>query len=236
MIVVGITVLCGVCCMVLVGCEIRGGTTQNAHPQTLARLELLRRVSKLAASAGFVALPIFGGAFASNRHDNGLAVWMMVGLILGAIGDAALLAHGSTGFLVGLGAFLLGHLAYVVGFMHCLDGAAISNATIGLAILPIVAGGLALRWLWRHLGDMRVPVLAYISVITAMMIAAIAVLHDSTRDTSIRYLIGSGAMLFFISDLAVARDRFIAPGWRNKSWGLPAYYAGQLLLAWSIIA
>jgi uncharacterized membrane protein YhhN len=40
--------------------------------------------------------------------------------------------------------------------------------------------------------------------------------------------------LFFISDLAVARDRFVAPSFANRSWGLPSYYAGQLLLAWAI--
>ena len=224
MITVVLTVLCGACCALLIGCEIHGG------------VERLRNVSKLAASACFVALPLVGDAFAGNRYDHGFATWMMIGLVLGAIGDAALLAHSSTGFLVGLGAFLLGHLAYVVGFTRCLNGVVISSATLALAIIPVLAGVVALRWLWRHLGDMRIPVIAYIAVITAMMIAAIAVLHDSTRERAICYLVGSGAMMFFISDLAVARDRFVAPGWRNRAWGLPAYYTGQLLLAWSVIS
>ena len=232
MIPVIVTVLCVACCAVLIGCEVRLGAEHAGHPNMLATV---RRLSKLAASACFVALPLVGNAFSSTRHDNGLAVWMMIGLVLGAMGDAALLSHGSTGFLIGLGAFLLGHLAYVVGFTRCLDSVAISGATQALAAIPVAAGLLALRWLWRHLGDMRIPVIAYITVISAMMIAAIAVMYDSTRDAPIRYLIGSGATLFFISDLAVARDRFIAPGWRNRAWGLPAYYAGQLLLAWSII-
>lgn len=232
MIEVIVTVLCIACCAVLIGCEVALGADNGADQPTLATM---RRLSKLAASACFVALPLVGNAFSSTRHDNGLAIWLMIGLVLGAIGDAALLSHGSTGFLLGLGAFLLGHLAYVVGFTRCLDSGAISGATLALAVLPIAAGLLALRWLWRHLGDMRIPVIAYITVISAMMIAAIAVMYDSTRDAPIRYLIGSGATLFFISDLAVARDRFIAPGWRNRAWGLPAYYAGQLLLAWSII-
>ncbi len=232
MIALIVTVLCVLCCAVLIGCEVRLGAETGGDQQMLATV---RKLSKLAASACFVALPLVGDAFASTRHDNGLAFWLMIGLVLGAIGDAALLSHGSTGFLLGLGAFLLGHLAYVVGFTRCLDSTAISGATIALAIIPIAAGLLALRWLWRHLGDMQIPVVAYITVISAMMIAAIAVVYESTRDAPIRYLIGSGATLFFISDLAVARDRFIAPGWRNRAWGLPAYYAGQLLLAWSII-
>jgi uncharacterized membrane protein YhhN len=43
-----------------------------------------------------------------------------------------------------------------------------------------------------------------------------------------------GACAFFASDLAVARERFVVHSVANKLWGLPAYYAGQLLLAWSI--
>jgi len=31
----------------------------------------------------------------------------------------------------------------------------------------------------------------------------------------------------------VARDRFVAQGFINRAWGLPMYYGGQLLLAYS---
>jgi uncharacterized membrane protein YhhN len=199
---VALTVGCALLCCILVACEIRGWARG-------------RQLSKLSASLCFVLLPIAGHAFANHPDDYGYATVMMAGLILGAIGDAALLAHGSTGFLIGLGSFLLGPMA--------------------LWAIPLAAGAIALRWLWRHLGNMRIPVIAYVTVITAMMLAAIAVFHDSARAPTFRYLVGAGATLFFISDLAVARDKFIAPGWRNKVWGLPAYYAGQLLLAWSMI-
>jgi hypothetical protein len=40
-----------------------------------------------------------------------------------------------------------------------------------------------------------------------------------------------GALLFFVSDLAVARDRFVSPGFANAAWGLPLYYAATLVLA-----
>ena len=43
-----------------------------------------------------------------------------------------------------------------------------------------------------------------------------------------------GAVAFFLSDLAVARDRFVAKGWVNRVWGLPLYYFGQVLLATSV--
>ena len=44
-----------------------------------------------------------------------------------------------------------------------------------------------------------------------------------------------GAVLFFISDLAVARGRFVADTFTNKAWGLPTYFGGQLLIAWSVL-
>ena len=43
-----------------------------------------------------------------------------------------------------------------------------------------------------------------------------------------------GAVLFLLSDLSVARDRFVAPGFVNRLWGLPFYYGGQVLLAASV--
>jgi uncharacterized membrane protein YhhN len=43
-----------------------------------------------------------------------------------------------------------------------------------------------------------------------------------------------GAVLFFASDLAVARDKLVAPSFTNHAWGVPAYYAGQLLIAWAL--
>ena len=45
-----------------------------------------------------------------------------------------------------------------------------------------------------------------------------------------------GAIVFAASDVAVARDRFVARSFVNRAWGLPAYYAAQLVLAWSVNA
>jgi hypothetical protein len=42
----------------------------------------------------------------------------------------------------------------------------------------------------------------------------------------------AGAGLFALSDLAVAQDRFVARSFASTLWGLPAYYAAQLLIAW----
>jgi hypothetical protein len=37
----------------------------------------------------------------------------------------------------------------------------------------------------------------------------------------------------YLSDLSVARDRFVKPAFVNRLWGLPLYYASTVLIAWS---
>jgi hypothetical protein len=44
----------------------------------------------------------------------------------------------------------------------------------------------------------------------------------------------SGAASFYISDLFVARDRFLKMEFKNRLLGLPLYYFGQFLLAFSV--
>jgi hypothetical protein len=43
----------------------------------------------------------------------------------------------------------------------------------------------------------------------------------------------AAAVAFYLSDVSVARDRFVAPGFDNRIWGLPLYYGAQLLFALS---
>ena len=161
--------------------------------------------------ARFVAKPIASAAFIVA--GLGAPPLVVAGLVLGALGDVALLFE--KGFLAGLGVFLLGHLAYAVAF----------PPTVPLWIVPPAIGGvLALAWLWPHLGSMKLPVIAYVAAIVAMVAGALA-----THNTVLKL----GAIAFFASDLSVARDKFVAKSWTNRAWGLPAYYGGQLLIAWA---
>jgi uncharacterized membrane protein YhhN len=191
----------------------------------------LRRKVKPVASLGFL---IAACAMAPWRGGFGAApTWLALGLVLGAVGDVALMYEGERAFLAGLGAFLLGHALYVVGFAvevpigRWLDGPAPAIA-VGVASLG------ALTWLWRHLGGMKAPVIAYVAVISAMVIGAVAIRATGGGGALRPTVALVAALLFYASDLAVARDQFVARRFINRAWGLPAYYAGQLLFAWSI--
>lgn len=183
-----------------------------------------RYAAKPLASLGFIAVGLAVGA-ADTRYGT----LVLAGLVLGAAGDVALMFPGGRAFLAGLVAFLLGHLAYVVAFAEVAPPTA--WATSPWALAPVLVAAIVLPWLWPHLGRMKGPVLAYLAVITAMVVGAIAAYAAAGS-----LLLLTGAIAFFASDLAVARERFVRRTFANKAWGLPAYYGGQLLLAWSAAA
>lgn len=170
-----------------------------------------RAALKMIASGGFVAL----GAL--SAHDR-FGLLILVGLCFSAAGDALLLSAAERTFLAGVGAFLLAHVAYATAFA---PGTRISPAAA--AILAAV-GTAVMAWLWRRLGTMRIPVLVYTAVISAMLLLGLGTANP---------LVPWGALLFYLSDLSVARDRFVRPGLANRIVGLPMYYAAQVLLALS---
>lgn len=221
---IALTVICGLACAGLVAAERRGARG-------------LRAAAKLTASAAFVA--VGASAFAAGPPAPlaaGFAPAVMLGLVLGAIGDACLLRSETRWFLAGLVAFLCGHLAYVVG-IAMIEPIGRWPADAGwLGALPIGAGLITLGLLWRRLGSMRGPVIGYVAAICAMVVAAIAASRGAALPSPQRGRLLVGAALFFASDLAVARDRFIGHAFANKLWGLPAYFAGQLCFAWTLVA
>jgi len=176
-------------------------------------------VTKPVASLGFVVAGLGAGALATP-HGR----FVFAGLLLSLAGDVLLIPKAQRSFLAGLGCFLLGHAAFALGFVR----RGLSPPGIAIAVGPAVLGCvLVWRWLAPHLPrSMRVPVVAYMVTIGAMVVLAAGTF---ARSPSIPLLVG--ALAFAVSDVAVARDRFVAHGFSNRLWGLPLYYAAQLLLA-----
>ena len=176
------------------------------------------------ASALFIVAALAQGP--DSRYD-----WLIVaGLVLGAAGDLALIPRDRRAFLAGLVSFLLAHVAYALAFLDRADPRALPAAW--LAGLCAVS---ALLYLYfrPHLGRMRAPVAAYVVVITVMLATAWAVAAASPDYFG--WQVAAGATLFYLSDITVARARFVpGTGFANRAVGLPLYYAAQFLLALSI--
>lgn len=193
----------------------------------LAALEAERRalrpllwIAKPLASIGFIGAAVAAGALSSQF---GSAVF--IALVWCLIGDVLLIPRNNPAtFLFGLVAFLIGHVGLGLAFyVRGVDGVA---AAITAAAL-IVPASLVWRWLSPRVSRrMRAPVAVYMAVITAMVALAVG---STARTPAALPLVG--AVLFYLSDLAVARERFVDKSLWNRVVGLPLYYAGQLCLA-----
>lgn len=202
--------LCALACGLLLGAERRGWQKGIW-------------IFKPLASTAFVATALAAGALESSY---GLLV--LTGLVLCWLGDVLLIPEDSAGsFLAGIGSFLLGHVAYAVAFATLgLDAAALAASAGVVAAL----GGWILRWLWPHLeGIFRTAVPAYVLVIGSMVATSVASVAAGASPA-----IAFGAILFAVSDVAVARSRFIEAGFANSCWGLPLYFGGQVVLAMTV--
>ena len=180
-------------------------------------------VSKPIAAAGFIACALGFGALESNY-----GIMILVGLCLSWLGDVLLISGGrGRSFLLGIVSFFLAHCAYIAAFLGLApdwETSGIAAAIVALFLL------LFLRWVWPFLeGAFRWAVMAYVIVI-GIMVAVAAGASASTGNPALL----AGALLFALSDVFVARDRFVQAGYPNRKWGLPLYFLAQLVLAASV--
>lgn len=181
-----------------------------------------RFIFKPLAAAAFVWLALRLGA-----SDSSFGNWMLAGLILCMLGDLFLMPDNKRSFLVGLIAFLCGHLLYAIAFIQ------LQQNTTGLllsALPALLLMSLTLRWLLPHVPrDMKIPVTFYTLVITGMLLCA-----GLTAGHAAAPLILVGAWGFAASDIAVARQQFVKPQQLNRLWGTPLYFLAQMILAASV--
>lgn len=161
------------------------------------------------------------------------SVWLFSGLVLCLVGDVALIPKSRRWFMVGLAAFLLGHVCYILAFNQL---ALFASSNLLVTALIVAVSAFVLFKFWPHLGGMRIPVTAYVIVISLMVWSAWAVFFDGALPWPLRLLVALGATCFYFSDVSVALNTFVRPSFVHRAWGLPLYYVGQFLLAFSLVA
>jgi uncharacterized membrane protein YhhN len=171
------------------------------------------------------SLAFLGVALSSGALDSMYGRWVLLGLVLCLAGDVLLIPRGRPAvFRAGVLAFLLGHVAYSAAFLgqpRAVPGLAAGGAVLLGALLVVW------RWLAPTLpADMRGSVRAYLVVIGVMATLACGVTAAGGPAG-----IALGAIAFTASDVSVARDRFVRHQFLNRAWGLPLYYAAQVVLA-----
>lgn len=193
----------------------------------------LRRLFKPLASGGFLLAALGAPAI---RLPHGPAWLLMAGLVSAACGDVLLLGKTRRAVAAGMAAFAVTYGAY--GAWLAGRAAAWSLLAVS-ATLFLAVGHLVWRWLRPHLPPpMRTAVRAYVAIASLAAALAAARLADAARTgviASKALLPAAGTLLLLVSDVAVARERFVAADWRNRAWGLPVYYGAQLLVASAVL-
>jgi len=133
---------------------------------------------------------------------------MFAGLFFSWAGDVILEFSQTNGnmFIFGLACFLLAHIMYFTVFIITPGNNCILTNRIYL-LIPVIVYGIGLVfYLYDDLNNMRLPVIIYAIVILSMLTGAIN-RKEKVKKVSY-YLVLAGAILFVISDSAIAVDKF----------------------------
>lgn len=147
-------------------------------------------------------------------------------------------------FARGLASFLLGHIVFIGALtqIQSLRGMALNlerELIVGAVLALIVL--LLYVYMRPRLGGMRGPVLIYMVVIALMAHRAVVAVDLASAFPSQAALAAVGAILFLVSDMMLALNRFVFPssspgasGDRQDAiWVLTTYYAAITFIALS---
>lgn len=154
-----------------------------------------------------------------------------IGLVLSLAGDVFLLWP-RQGFLPGLVAFLLAHLAYIAAFCVPLRLAAKPLVFAGYAVLAAAI----LAALWPGVPPaLRAPVVAYVICLATMAAQAAAWWRVSVSrhaaDAALARMAALGGLLFMASDSLLATNKFALALPLAPLWILSTYWLAQWCIA-----
>jgi uncharacterized membrane protein YhhN len=148
--------------------------------------------------------------------------FLLLALLFSGCGDL-LLAFDK--FILGVAAFLLSQLSYAVIFKSYWQGI---HKRWPLSVLLIIHM-LAMAWiLTPNLGNLQLPVLAYLMTIATMGLLAVQ------SSLPIRWAV-LGAISFIISDSFIAINKFVIPIPFESYWIMSTYYGAQFMLVLGFI-
>jgi len=173
-------------------------------------------------------LAVLFAAGAALRGFVGL--WLVIGMVFGWLGDLALMGSGDVWFGLGMGAFLIMQICYIVALLRI--GRPGFVRAWPFASVPYVLLWIVMNFfLWSAAGTFAVPVLIYSAALVLMGILALnAVLAMK------HWWIAVGGLLFVISDgvLSLAAFERIPDSSWTDAVVMSTYCAAQLIIAISI--
>lgn len=202
-----------------------------------AGIAILAFIGGLPPVLGFVFKPlttllIIAFAWPRGQARSKQRRFVRIGLVLSLLGDVALLWP-REGFLPGLIAFLLAHLAYIAAF--CVPVRLAARPLVFVVYAAIAA--LILSQLWAGVpGALRAPVVAYVMCLATMASQAGVWWRVAAgrTDAALARHAAIGGALFMVSDSLLAINKFAVPLPLAPMWILLSYWVAQGFIAASL--
>ncbi|WP_281558360.1 lysoplasmalogenase [Thalassomonas sp. RHCl1] len=144
----------------------------------------------------------------------------LAGLVFSVLGDFFLGYDSHHWFIFGLGAFFIAHIAYIAALMPITK---INGAKVYAVLAYLAGGGLVLNLLLPGLGELLVPVIAYMSILLVMAITALL----STKSNTWMVI---GGLSFVISDAMIGLNKFYLSIPQAQFFIMISYYFAQYAL------
>lgn len=155
-------------------------------------------------------LPVLMTAVVLHTKASALRSIILTGLFFSFAGDTLLMFEEKHAlfFIGGLVCFLITHLLYCWYFLKASASTAsyIRNKPIIILLVILYTTGL-LYLLFPTLGDLKIPVLLYATVLSLMLLCSIHAINSF----KVSWYFVTGALFFVISDSLLALNKFYAP-------------------------
>lgn len=156
----------------------------------------------------------------AKSHQIKLDLFFVLGLIFSFLGDFFLLLK--SGFLLGLGSFLLAHIFYIISFKK----RSLSRVSVGVIVVLLLYLVSLISFLFPHLKEMKIPVIIYGIIISTMLYFSI-----KTQEK----LLIVGALFFVISDSILSVNLFVSSSLLLNLLVMITYVLAQVLLVKGIL-
>lgn len=220
----------GIIALMVVGAILQGIFIAVEHKEKYVAADIL----KGAAAACFVTIGIIG--YLTKTTDS-FGLKLMIGLIFGMLGDILLNLRfvvgeekGQKVFLIGIVAFLVGHILYLAALIPLTThvGACVAiGAVLAAALLAYIFKTMDVKMAFKIFG------VFYLGAVIIMTVIAIDVAAVMQSMRSIEYAIG--AVLFMVSDIVLIFNTFSGKTkFSMRITNLSLYYIGQMMIAFCL--
>lgn len=202
--------------------------------------------AKMVSATLFVLVGYLSVKISGNTST--FANTMMVGLILGWIGDYFLHSSSQLFFGIGFASFFAGHIAYIKGYVTALNSfEGYNNINIIEVVVLLVLLATAM-WVFKRfdlkfsMKLLKVAIIIYTIILVTMFIKATSLgvnymLSGGENGIAALLVLSLGSLFFLLSDTTIGILMF---GGQKKNrplkiFNIVTYFAGQMLLASSIL-